>query len=168
MKDTMALIVVATLALVGSASAAATTQPSGDASKIKVVVVTGGHGFGLIPFFKLFDDDPDIAYHAAAHKNSADAYDRDDLLTYDVIVLYDFQRELTEAQKAKFLSLFDKGVGVIVLHHALLSYQTWPEYERIAGGKYLLDNEKSADGEATPPSTYQGDVDIDVKVVAKD
>jgi type 1 glutamine amidotransferase len=147
-------------------SAATTTQPA--AEKIKVLVVTGGHGFRAGPFFKLFDDNAEIAYTSVKEDKSAEAYDRDDLTRFDVIVLYDFQRELTDAQKAKFLSLFDKGVGVIVLHHALLSYQNWPQYERIAGGKYLLDNEKSADGKATPASTYQGDVDIDVKVVAKD
>ena len=64
-------------------------------------------------------------------------------------------------------ALFDNGTGVVVLHHALLSYQTWPEYERIAGGKYLLDNEKIGD-KITPPSTYQGNVNIDVKLIAKD
>ena len=65
------------------------------------------------------------------------------------------------------MSLFNKGVGLVVLHHALLSYQHWPEYERIAGGKYLLDHE-TVNGKAWPASTYKGDVDIDVKVVDKD
>jgi type 1 glutamine amidotransferase len=143
-------------------------SPATQPDKIKVLVVTGGHGFKPAPFFKLFDDNPQVAYTTCAEDKSAEAYDRADLLSFDVIVLYDFQRELSDAQKAKFLALFDKGVGVIVLHHALLSYQNWPEYERIAGGKYLLDNEKDAVGNVTPASTYKGDVDIAVSVVAKD
>ncbi len=74
---------------------------------------------------------------------------------------------MTDAQKARFQSLFDKGVGLIVLHHALLSYQSWPEYERIAGGKYLLDHELR-DGVDLPASTYTKQMtDIDVKVVDK-
>ena len=131
-----------------------------------MLIVTGGHGFDPPKFFKLFDDNPEISYTSAKETDKAEAWDRDDLLSYDVILLYDFQRELNDSQKAKFLSLFDKGVGLIVLHHALLSYQNWPEYERIAGGKYLLDNE-TVDGKVYPASTYKGDVDIDVKVVDK-
>jgi uncharacterized protein len=134
------------------------------AKKLKVLVVTGGHGFQPESFFKLFNNNPAISYTSATETNAAEAWDRDDLLDYDVVLLYDFQRELNDAQKGKFLSLFNKGVGLIVLHHALLSYQHWPEYERIAGGKYLLDHE-TVDGKTWQASTYKGDVDIDVKLV---
>jgi uncharacterized protein len=137
------------------------------AAKLKVLVVTGGHGFSPERFFKLLDSNPEITYTIADQKQQAEAWDRDDLLDYDVVLLYDFQRNMNDAQKAKFLSLFRKGVGLVVLHHALLSYQNWPEYERIAGGKYLLDHE-TVDGRQWPASTYKGDVDIDVKVVNAD
>ena len=137
------------------------------AKKLKVLVVTGGHGFQPESFFKLFSNNPAISYTSATETNAAEAWDRDDLLDYDVVLLYDFQRELNDAQKGKFLSLFNKGVGLVVLHHALLSYQHWPEYERIAGGKYLLDHE-TVDGKTWQASTYKGDVDIDVKLVDKD
>jgi type 1 glutamine amidotransferase len=137
------------------------------AEKIKVLIVTGGHGFQPGSFFKLFDNNPEISYNVVDEKKGAEAWDREDLRHYDVVLLYDFQREMTDAQKARFLALFDQGVGLVVLHHALLSYQNWPEYERIAGGKYLLDHE-TVDGKTIPASTYQGDVDINVKVVAKD
>jgi type 1 glutamine amidotransferase len=82
------------------------------------------------------------------------------------VLLYDFQEQMTDAQKARLLALFDRGTGLVVLHHALLSYQDWPEYERIAGGKYLLDNE-TVDGKTTPASTYEADVELDVQVAAK-
>lgn len=161
----MCNLVLAALAAVsvGTQSGAGADKPP---EKIKMLVVTGGHEFDPSKFFKLFDDNPDISYTVAKETDKAEAWDRDDLLSYDVILLYDFQRELNDSQKAKFLALFDKGVGLIVLHHALLSYQNWPEYERIAGGKYLLDNE-TVDGKLYPASTYKGDVDIDVKVVDK-
>src|SRR4051812_6017331 len=146
-------------------SVAALAAPSTQPAKINVLVVSGGHGFKAGSFFKLFDDNPEIVYQSASEATSAEAYDREDLLGFDVVVLYDFQRELTDAQKAGFLSLFDKGVGIVVLHHALLSYQSWPEYERIAGGKYLLDSE-THNRVTDKPSTYQGDVEIAVKVVA--
>src|SRR3954468_24575046 len=95
--------------------------------KTKVLIITGGHGFEKEPFFKIFADDPEITFTAAEHsKVHASAYERDALLSYDVVVLYDMPKEITESQKAKFLSLFEKGIGVVVLHHALVSYPNWP------------------------------------------
>ena len=40
------------------------------------------------------------------------------------------------------------GIGLVVLHHALVSYQHWPEYERIIGGRYPESDGKS--GVVTP------------------
>jgi type 1 glutamine amidotransferase len=132
--------------------------------KLKVLIVTGGHGFEKEPFFALFQENPEINFTAVTQGKTAGAFDRDDLLGYDVVVLYDMIQEITDAQKAKFLSLLKKGVGLFVMHHALCSYQNWPEYERIVGGKYLMNEEKGADGIATK-SDYQHDVEIPVKVI---
>ena len=137
------------------------------ASKLKVLVVTGGHGFEQEPFFKVFKDNPNITYTSATQAKSSEAYDRDDLLSYDVVVLYDMVQKITDAQKAKFLALFDKGVGVVITHHAMGSYQDWPEFERIRGGKYLLNEEKAGD-KTWPKSDYQHDVDMPIQIVAKD
>lgn len=132
--------------------------------KIKVLVLTGGHGFKAEPFFQMFKDNPEISFTAAAQTNAAEAYDRDDLFSYDVVVLYDSPSNITDSQKARFLALFDKGIGVVVLHHAYLSYPMWTEYERIAGGKYVYLNEQMVNG--IQSSNYKV-VDIPVTVVAK-
>ena len=58
--------------------------------------------------------------------------------------------------------MFDKGIGVVVLHHAYLAYPTWPEFGRIAGGQYIYAKEQFDSGLAS--STYKGDVDIPVTV----
>ena len=143
------------------------TSAAETAGKIKVLLVTGGHGFEKEPFFKVFKDNPDITFTEAAHdKTNATAFERADLLTYDVVVLYDLQKNITEAQKARFLSLFDKGIGLVVLHHALVSYQHWPDYERIIGGRYPEEDGKS--GVVTEQAGYQHDVEIPVTVVARD
>lgn len=109
--------------------------------KIKVLVITGGHGFKAEPFFKIFQDNPEIVYTAASHAltptQTAEAYDRDDLMSFDVVVLYDMVTASTDAQKTRFLALFEKGTGVVIMHHAYLSFPTWSEYERIAGGSYI-------------------------------
>jgi len=106
--------------------------------KLKVLVVVGGHGFNQKAFWQMFKDNPDIEYTEAKHGKTSEMYERDDLLSFDVVVLYDLWQKITDEQKKKFLSLFDKGVGLVVLHHAIANYQDWPEYEKIIGGKFLL------------------------------
>jgi type 1 glutamine amidotransferase len=149
-------------------SLAVVASPAAEAAqKVKVLLVTGGHGFEREPFFQVFRDNPDIHFtHAAHSRTNASVYDRDDLLNYDAVVLYDMPKEITEAQKRKFLSLTEKGVGLVVLHHALVSYQHWPDYERIIGGRYPEDDGKS--GVVTDKVGYQHDVDVAVTIVARD
>src|SRR5215217_5656290 len=89
MKRFCLLLIVAILAAVMLPARA-------EDKKIKVLLVTGGHGFEVEPFFKIFADNPEIAYTPAKHGKAADVYDRDDLLTYDVAVLYDMPKTITE------------------------------------------------------------------------
>jgi type 1 glutamine amidotransferase len=124
------------LALAAAATAwPSLAQPRPD--KIRVLLVTGGHAFERAPFFQMFSNMTAVAFLAAEHdKSSASAWERDDLAAFQAVVLYDMPAALTEAQKAKFLSLFEQGTGLVVLHHALASFQAWPDYERIIGGRY--------------------------------
>src|SRR5689334_10884037 len=136
-------------------------------AKTKVLLITGGHGFEREPFLKVFRENPKITLtHAEHSKGTADAYDRPDLFNYDVVVLYDMPKEINEAQKQRFIELTRKGIGLVVLHHALVSYQHWPDYERIIGGHYPEEDGKG--GVVTEKVGYQHDVDYTVKIVAKD
>src|SRR5436190_19886225 len=136
------------------------------ADKLKVLIVTGGHGFQRESFFKMFESFPNVSFTEAKQQKAAEAYERDDLLSYDALVLYDMPKTITDGQKARFLSVFEKGIGVVVLHHALVSYQHWPEYEQIIGGSYPEEDAKT--GAVTDKVGYQHDVDIPIHIVAKD
>ena len=151
------LVSIAGLAITGHAS-----------EKLKVLVVTGGHGFDKQPFFAMFDENAGITFYAASHaaRTNATVFERSDLLTYDVVVLYDMPKSITEKQKKNFLSMFGAGIGVVVLHHALVSYQDWPDSERIIGGRYPEEEGKS--GAVTEQVGWQHDVDIPVSMVARD
>jgi hypothetical protein len=50
----------------------------------------------------------------------------------------------------------------VFLHHSLVSYQEWDEFENIIGGRYFLS------GLEQDSSTYRHDVDIPVRVIHKD
>lgn len=134
---------------------------------IKVLVMTGGHGFEQESFYQVFRDNPEIAFSHAEHDQaSATGFERPDLLDQDVVVLYDMPKHITAAQQARFLALFERGIGLVVLHHALGSYQDWPRYEAIIGGRYPEVPGKA--GVATPEVGYQHDLEVPVMVVAKD
>lgn len=138
-----------------------------DAPKTKVLLITGGHGFERDAFLKVFSENPRITVTHAEHgKGTANAFDRPDLYDYDAVVLYDMPKEINDAQKQRFIDLTQKGIGLVVLHHALVSYQHWPDYERIIGGRYPEEDGKS--GVVSDQIGYKHDVDHTVKIVAKD
>lgn len=149
-------LLLLTLALAHCAVFAADT-------KIKVMLVTGGHGYSTNQFLRVFEENPAITFtNVVQAKNSSTAYDRADLLSYDCVVLYDMVQNITDTQKARFLSLFDKGVGLVVTHHALVSYQAWPEFERIIGGIYPEPQDQK--GKVTPELGYEHDVQVPVVI----
>src|SRR5580658_1796693 len=115
------------LLLLAALAGSAFPQTQAD-KKIKVLVLTGGHAFKAEPFFKMFQDNAEITFAADKQVKAAEGYERADLFSFDVVVLYDAPRDITDAQKARFLALFDKGIGVVVLHHAYLAYPMWPEF----------------------------------------
>ena len=47
--------------------------------KLRVLVVTGGHGFQREPFFQMFADNPAITFIEAKQTKTSEAYEREDL-----------------------------------------------------------------------------------------
>jgi uncharacterized protein len=133
----ISLAIVALCAfLLGSLAPAA--EPVQPPAKIRVLVVTGGHPFEKEPFFKLFKDNPDITYQTAEHPNAHALYKAEAAKQYDVIVLYDFNQQISDEAKADFVARLKDGKGLVVLHHAISTYPAWPEYWRIIGARYYL------------------------------
>jgi hypothetical protein len=130
----------------------------------RLLIITGGHAFETEPFFKVFHDNAAFSVTVAEHAGAtATAWERDDLATFDVVVLYDMPRSITPAQQAKMRSLFERGTGLLVLHHALVSFQDWPDYERIIGGRY-----PEPPGGQPPVSDkvgYEHDVEVPVTIL---
>jgi hypothetical protein len=125
------------LAVANALSAAEAPQPRQAAAKIKVVILVGGHGYDESSFAKFWSSYEDIA--AETWKGSPyTAFDDISQFKYDAIVMYNLSSGMTEPQKQNFRKLLDKGVGLVVWHHALANCQDWPEFERIAGAKFWL------------------------------
>jgi hypothetical protein len=135
----------------------------GAGEKIKVVVVTGGHGFEHAPFFEVFKSFDDVEFVEANQKTDSELFEDISQWKYDVIVLYNMGQKISEARQANFLKLLDKGVGLVATHHCMGAYQGWPEYKKIIGAKYYL-KAATEDGVQHPQSTYKHDVKFKVQV----
>jgi type 1 glutamine amidotransferase len=73
-----------------------------------------------------------------------------------VIIMYDFTRELDDAGKKNLREFVEAGRGVVVLHHALLNYQSWAWWsEEVVGGRYRLQREGDS-----PSSSVKNDQQI--------
>jgi type 1 glutamine amidotransferase len=111
--------------------------PSADAAK--ALLITGGHDHEAA-FYSLFNGHKDIDWLPL--DTAANAFKKDLRDKYDVIIMYDFTRDLDEAGKKNLRAFVESGKGVVVIHHALLNYQTWTWWsEDVVGGRYRLQRE---------------------------
>src|SRR6516164_4201036 len=128
-------------------------QPRADA--VRGLLITGGHDHET-SFYTLFHGYEDLARVPVS--SSAAAFQNDLRGKYDVLIMYDFTRDLKETGKKNLRDFVESGKGIVVLHHALLNYQEWPWwYEDVVGGSYRLRKEGNI-----PSSTYKGDQQIPV------
>jgi type 1 glutamine amidotransferase len=139
----------------------------GHREKIKVVVLTGGHGFKKEPFFTLFDGYDDIEYVKAPQKDYSEIFEDVSGWDYDVMVLFNMTQEISPKRRANFLKLLDQGVGVVALHHSIAAFQSWPEYRKIIGGKYYL-KDTLENGVTHKKSAYKHDVKFALQVKDKE
>jgi len=126
---------------------------------IRVGVVTGGHGFDEAAFFRLFDGLADAEIVHVPLEDESEIFEKKDAFDFDVLLLYNMTQKISDTRRANFLALLDEGLGLVVLHHAIAAFQEWPEFERIIGAKYLLEEE---DGHGV--SAYEHDVEFRVQI----
>jgi type 1 glutamine amidotransferase len=131
--------------------------------KIKVAVVTGGHGFEHDPFFALFEGYDDIEYVEALQKDHSEIFEDISGWDYDVVVLYNMTQQISPQRRDNFTSLLNRGVGLVALHHTMGAFQDWPEYKKIMGGKYYL-KPTEEDGVQYQAGTYKHGMDMNIHI----
>lgn len=111
--------------------------------KLKLLVVSGGHSYDTAQFNLMWKSFPQFDVTFQVLKVGNEIFDDVSHWNYDVLVFYNEQdpgAKFTDQDKANFLSLTDRGVGLVIMHHAVASYPFWPEFEKIAGVKYTSHN----------------------------
>ena len=142
-------------------AATASARLVGATAPARLLVVTGGHDFDA-SFWEIFKNRTEWKMEHRAHvpADTCTVYDRPIAQDFDEVLLYDMPRNITEAQQRNFLALFQQGVGVIILHHALAGLQHWSTFEDITG---LRMREKGEGG--LPSYTYKHDVTFELQRV---
>ncbi|MDQ6479415.1 ThuA domain-containing protein [Dyadobacter sp. LHD-138] len=130
--------------------------------KPHILIVTGGHGFKQVPFYNMLDSLGDISYEKIEQPSGNALIASPAVEKFDALVFYDMYDSITPSQKQAYVQLLQKGKAMIFLHHALVSYQGWDEFQRIIGGKYY-EKATLVKGD-TVKSSYQHDVIIPVKI----
>jgi type 1 glutamine amidotransferase len=122
---------------------------------IRVLLVTGGHGYPT-SFYTVFEQ-PGIKWDHAV--SSEEAYRADLRARYDVLVLHDMPKTLSESGRQHLQAFAEGGKGIVVVHHAIVSYQEWDWYRDLIGARYL----EQAQG-SQPASTYRHDEQMRIAV----
>ena len=167
MSRSISTVVLTLLALAWLlASPGATAEEKADAAppkKLHAAVVTGGHGFNEKEFLKLFQGYDDITYQHLPQKTGGEVFENIADWPYDVIVLYNFNQQITPKQQENFLKLLDKGVGLVILHHANAAYNNWPLFWKVAGVEYHF-KPWEHNGVKMAPSGFKGNVKFNIHV----
>jgi len=130
--------------------------------KIRVLIVSGGHGFKHEPFYNVFDSIPSITYDTLVQPQANMLIASPEVNKYDVLVFYDMVDSISPVQQEAYINLLKKGASMVFLHHSLVSYQNWPEFIKILGGQYHT-HPVVVKGD-TLNANYEHDVSIPVKV----
>jgi hypothetical protein len=125
----LALLLVASSAL---AQKACPTPKKGP--PLSLLIVTGGHDYEPVEFFRAFDKMPNIRYQHLFTRGLAkpEAYPLGGIGHYDVVLFYDME---PGAITPEWRDLLDRGRGIVFLHHALGSFPATTELRSIAGGQ---------------------------------
>jgi type 1 glutamine amidotransferase len=125
----------------------ATDSPAQPASSVstqatvRVLIINGGHDHEAA-FYSLFDGYQDLGWPAVT--DTALAFKQDIRARYDVLIFYNFARDLDENGRKNLRDFVESGKGIVVLHHGILSFQKWPWwYEEVVGGLYRLERQGS-------------------------
>src|SRR6266542_2640863 len=85
-------------------SMAQLAAPATNQAALRVLIITGGHDHEAA-FYGLFDGKQDIR------------------AKYDVLVFYNFTRDMDDGGKKNLRDFVERGKGILVLHHGILNFQ---------------------------------------------
>ncbi len=130
-------------------------EVSTTSDSIKMLVVTGGpafrHQVDLVPtsFYSLFMGYDNLFWDHATYDEAA--FQTKELDNYDVILMYNRSDSLSDVSEQNLKKYLESGKGLVILHHALGSYNDWEWWwKEVVGAKYQM-----KENNAFPKSDYK-------------
>lgn len=108
---------------------------------IRIAVVTGGHPYNVPEFFNLFRSMEDVEAYIQ-HVDDFTSSSQEIRDSYKVVLFYQFLMETPLAENQPWykgnphgalVRLSQTGQGILLLHHAILSYPNWPYWSDLTG-----------------------------------
>ena len=134
-----------------------------DTEQLRVLVLTGGHDFDKEPFYKMFADFDNTEIDHVKIQKECTYFDDISRFNYDVIVFYNFRNQLSSKGQENLLKLCNKGIGLVMLHHAIAGFPEWPMWPKIVGAQYFLEDTE-IEGKLWKRCTYKHGVTYHVTV----
>lgn len=109
------------------------------ADPIRVLVVTGDHPFHYETFIEIWPGHDDIVFDHIDLKDHGEIFDDTSTWDYDVMAMYNMSNPMSDdpmtaqVRYENFQGLLDRGVGLVLMHHALLAYTAMPNREAVFG-----------------------------------
>lgn len=136
-------------------------------SRIKVLVVTGGHSYDKPSFNEMLNSlGKNITCEVAELPAAYDQFLPENRKNYDVLVFYHMWQKSTPEQEKILADCIREGKPLIALHHSICAFDEWPEYWKIIGGKYLH-QPTVIDGKEYPKCSYIHDIHFKVVITDK-
>jgi type 1 glutamine amidotransferase len=130
---------------------------------VDLLVVTGGHSYDTVEFIEMFEAMPNVSFEMALKPDAWKMLEA--AREFDVIAFYDMWMEpISESEKEVFLNEFEKGTGIVFMHHSLASHPEWPEYDQLIGGRYM---HPKYIPDSSLWSDFKHDIVLNVKVLDK-
>lgn len=128
------------------------------ADPLRVRLVTGGHAHDP-EFYSAFMGDPRFSVAVDPHPRAYQGA----IGRLDVLVLYDMIKVSDPKTKEWLRAWIEAGKGLVVLHHAICSFEDWDWWgDEVVGARYL-----NSPSRGMPPSTFFHDLQLDMQVVKK-
>lgn len=145
----------------------ATTLTLSASRPIRILVITGGHGFKVEEFNQMLASfAPQITYQVAELPLAFEMFKPANRDKYDVLVFYHMWQTITGEQEKIFADCIRQGKPVVALHHSICAFDDWPEYWNIIGGKYFHKS-TTFKGKEYAVCSYIHDLHFDVRISDK-
>nr|WP_321406647.1 ThuA domain-containing protein [uncultured Carboxylicivirga sp.] len=125
---------------------------------IDAMLITSDRKQPVKEFYELFENIPQLRFSEVKQPKANEDIEHGLANNFDILIFYDLNDSITPKQKAAYRNLLISGKPMLFLHHTLVSYQDWPEFTKIIGGKYFRDHPQRG------PSTFQHNINISVEV----